>query len=75
MLNLQDSFELIVCYSYGSYTNLQNLCDYDVKHKVKNAQGGCFSDLKVITKGALATVEYELDSDAIQTVADLSQEI
>ena len=75
MTNLEDSFELIVCYSYGSYTNLQNLCDTDVKHKVKNAHGKCFSDLKVITKGALATIEYELGSDTIPTVADLSQEI
>ena len=42
-----DTFKIKVCYNYGSYANLQDLCDESVQHSVINAIGECFGDFEV----------------------------
>ena len=45
--NAYDAFSIKVCYNYGSYANLQDLCDESVQHSVINAIGECFGDFEV----------------------------
>jgi hypothetical protein len=46
------TFEVIVCWSYGTYSNLQNLCNELTSHSVINALGYCLSEFEVIIEGA-----------------------
>lgn len=39
-----DTFDVAICYSYGTWENLSNLCDETVVHPVTNAIGTCFDD-------------------------------
>ena len=39
--SITESFELLLCFRYGSYTKLQELCDETVRHKFINALGTC----------------------------------
>ena len=46
LANIVESFDLIVCYNYGTYANLQDLCDNSVKHPITNALGTCYSEFR-----------------------------
>ena len=46
--NYQEKIDLKACFSFGNYSNLQDLCDSTVKHTVVNALGACFSNLAIL---------------------------
>ena len=39
--------DLLACFSFESYANLQDLCDKSVKHTVNNALGACYTNLAI----------------------------
>ena len=42
--SVTDYLQIVSCFSYGIYTQLQNLCDVVTLHEVINARGRCFKD-------------------------------
>ena len=40
--NLLESFQIKVCYNFGQYQNLQQICEPDIKFDVINALGECY---------------------------------
>ena len=42
-----DSYQVVVCYNYGEYANIQDLCDEDEPHTIINALGECFTLFEV----------------------------
>ena len=44
---LLDTFDVVICYSYGDWGNLESLCDETVTHPVINARGLCFDEFNV----------------------------
>ena len=47
-----ESFQVIVCWSYGNYINLLNLCNESTKHIIVNALGFCLTEFAVTISGA-----------------------
>ena len=47
-----ESFQFIVCWSYGEYSNLLSLCNEATKHTVVNALGFCLTEFAVTISGA-----------------------
>ena len=45
--NLLDTFDVVICYSYGDWDNMASLCDETVLHPVINARGLCFDEFNV----------------------------
>ena len=43
-----EAFEVIVCWSYGNYSNLANLCNESTRHTVVNALGYCLTEFEVL---------------------------
>ena len=50
MSNLE-TFEVIVCWSYGNYGNLADLCNDSTRHTVANALGSCLSEFEILLLG------------------------
>lgn len=50
-----DTFVLLLCYSYGSVTTLQGLCNTSRPIPVSNALGSCFTDVLVSVDPASAS--------------------
>ena len=42
-----ETFEVIVCWSYGTYSNLESLCNDSTRHSVVNALGSCLTEFEV----------------------------
>ena len=64
-----ETFQLIVCYSYGDYNNLANLCDESEVHTVVEALGSCFTpevffDQDKVDQLTAKTVEIILNSES-----------
>lgn len=53
--NKLDHFQLIMCWSFGEFENLQDFCDYEVNYFVINGQGNCFVGFSVDIDESLAT--------------------
>ena len=45
--NKLKSLSLIACYSYASYTNLQDLCNTQTMVQITDAEGTCFSKINL----------------------------
>ena len=60
----------MICYSYGEYANLQDLCDETVTHTVSNALGQCFTEFTISTDPSLfeETREYLLDAEPTEVI-------
>ena len=39
--NVKPTVEFMICYSYGNYSNLYDLCDSENTHKLTSAEGVC----------------------------------
>ena len=44
---ITETLQILICYSYGSYTNLQDLCDQSTPHTIINALGECISGFEL----------------------------
>lgn len=63
-----------MCYSYGSYSNLTDLCDDQNPLSVINAQGACFLDLQSHASEHYAhptSLSLELNQDPLGHLYDL----
>ena len=68
-----DTLQLILCYSYGDYANLQNLCDQSQPHAVINSLGVCFTEFEVSLDSAqVIAIEKH---DFVQRLSDDEKEI
>ena len=76
-LSSLETFEVIVCWSYGNYSNLANLCNDSTRHSVVNALGSCLTEFEVVVQGAKELQEkvwaYKLNEPpATKTVLELN---
>ena len=60
-----ESFHIAFCYSYGDYSNLADLCDYENTHSVVNSLGICFG----------SAFEVTLDEEKIEEIQALDYTI
>ena len=71
--NLLDTFDVVICYSYGDWGNLAHLCDKTVLHPVINALGLCFTEFSIQLDSIIVNT---LESEAIvQTIGNESSSI
>ena len=77
---LLDNLALIICYTYGStYSNLADLCDESVLHRIEGVLGVCFTEFRVMllqseVSGLTSSpIVLNLSSEVVDTfVVDLS---
>lgn len=46
MTSVLNELDFIVCYSFDAYSNLADLCDETIIHKMTNSKGLCFNELE-----------------------------
>ena len=71
--NLLDTFDVVICYSYGDWARLTNLCDETILHPVTDALGLCFIEFSIQLEPIIVS---SLESEAIvQTIGNESSSI